>query len=323
MQQVPGNPHTAQRELLAGNAYVELDKKVIQVSGPDRLTWLNDMLSQKLDELDPGQSTEALWLDVNGRILRDFHVIAQADSVLLITFAQGIDELVAQLQRLVFRAQVKIAVLEQLRVFATFDSGLESAVASWQDPWPKTLAGGWRYGEASSEPWNYFENLSAEAPEGLVPASIQALNALRIAAWRPTGPDELDERAIPHEFDWLATAVHLNKGCYRGQETLAKVHNLGAPPRRLVFLHLDGSNHLLPEPGAEIVSESVVGNITSVASHHEMGPVALALVKRNLTARSVSVRMADGSSLAATLENIVPIDAGGVVDLGEFRSKRF
>ena len=161
-----------------------------------------------------------------------------------------------------------------------------------------------------------------DAPSELTPASIQALTALRVAAWRPTGPDEIDDKAIPHEFDWLATAVHLNKGCYRGQETLAKVHNLGAPPRRLVFLHLDGSGHILPEPGAEVVTDSVVGKITSVAGHYEMGPIALALVKRNLDVSSVSVRLADGTELAATVEAIVPRDAGGVVDLGEFKPKR-
>ncbi len=119
MDHIPGNPNTQQRELLAGKAFVELDKKVIEVSGIDRLTWLNDMLSQKLDELQPGESTEALWLDAQGRILRDFHLVGAADSVLLITFSQGVDELLNQLQRLVFRAQVKLELRSELKVFAS------------------------------------------------------------------------------------------------------------------------------------------------------------------------------------------------------------
>ena len=322
MEHIPGNPNTQQRELLAGNSYVELNKKVIEVTGFDRLTWLNDMFSQKLNELYSGESTEALWLDVNGRILRDFHILAQTESVFLITFSEGVEELLSQLQRLVFRAQVKLNLRHELKVFATFNSGVGSAIAIWQDSWPETTSGGWRYGPVSTEPWTYFESLMVDAPLELTPASIQALTALRVAAWRPAGPDEIDDKAIPHEFDWLATAVHLNKGCYRGQETLAKVHNLGAPPRRLVFLHLDGSGHILPDPGAEVVTDSVVGKITSVAGHYEMGPIALALVKRNLDLSSVSIRLADGTELAATVEDIVPRDAGGVVDLGAFRPKR-
>ena len=78
-------------------------------------------------------------------------------------------------------------------------------------------------------------------------AGIWAAEALRVAAWRPRLGFETDHRTIVHEVDWLRTAVHLHKGCYRGQETVARVHNLGRPPRRLVFLHLDGSGHVLPD----------------------------------------------------------------------------
>lgn len=114
-------------------------------------------------------------------------------------------------------------------------------------------------------------------------AGTWALEALRIAAWRPRLGHETDYRTIPHEVDWLRTAVHLQKGCYRGQETVARVHNLGKPPRRLVMLHLDGSAHLLPGAGADVMAgEKRVGQLTSSARHHELGPIALALVKRNL-----------------------------------------
>ena len=103
-----------------------------------------------------------------------------------------------------------------------------------------------------------------------------------MAAWRPRLGFETDHRTIVHEVDWLRTAVHLHKGCYRGQETVARVHNLGRPPRRLVFLHLDGSGHVLPARGSDVVAgDRAVGFVTSVARHHELGPIALALVKRN------------------------------------------
>ncbi len=104
-----------------------------------------------------------------------------------------------------------------------------------------------------------------------------------MAAWRPRLGCETDHRTIPHEVDWLRTAVHLHKGCYRGQETIARVHNLGRPPRRIVFLHLDGSGHVLPDAGAPLASgEREVGRLTSVARHFEDGPIALAVVKRSV-----------------------------------------
>jgi hypothetical protein len=114
-------------------------------------------------------------------------------------------------------------------------------------------------------------------------AGTWAAEALRVAAWRPRLGFETDHRTIAHEVDWLRTAVHLHKGCYRGQETIARVHNLGRPPRRLVFLHLDGSGHVLPSVAAPVLlGEREVGRLTTVARHHEDGPVALAVVKRSI-----------------------------------------
>ena len=135
---------------------------------------------------------------------------------------------------------------------------------------------------------------------GATPAGSWAYEAVRVEARRPRLGFETDHRTIPHEVDWLRTAVHLHKGCYRGQETVARVHNLGRPPRRLVFLHLDGSGHVLPDAGSPVLlGEREVGRVTSVARHHEDGPVALAVVKRSV---AVDVDLVvDGISAAQTV----------------------
>ena len=152
-------------------------------------------------------------------------------------------------------------------------------------------------------------------------AGSLALDALRIAAWRPRQSD-VDERSIPHELDWLRSAVHLSKGCYRGQETVAKVHNLGHPPRRLVMLHLDGTLSLLPAPGSPVLSAGAeVGRVTASARHHDLGPIALAVVKRSLAVDAPLVVTAevpgdDGTptgetaEIAAAQEVVVPPEAG-------------
>jgi folate-binding protein YgfZ len=317
-----GNPNQEQKDLLAGKSFVYLDKKVLVVSGDERLTWLNDILSQKLDDLAVGVSVEALWLDAQGRIIRDFHIIDDGEKTYLITFSKDFEDFFNQFKRMVFRAKVTLETSEELKVIATFGTEKLSSL-TWQDPWPETAIGGHRYGQAILTNWDYQEQLVTNLEleklrSSLTEAGTLALEALRIAAFRPSGPDEIDERSLPHEYDWLATAVHLSKGCYRGQETVAKVHNLGAPPRRMVFLHLDGSAHLLPPVGDEIRNgEEVIGKVTSVGQHYEMGPIALGLIKRNTKVETVLV-----GTIPATLEQIVPPDAGGVIDLGDFRGKK-
>src|SRR5665648_958493 len=131
-------------------------------------------------------------------------------------------------------------------------------------------------------------------------AGTWATEALRVAAWRPRFATDVDHRTIPHELDWLRTAVHLHKGCYRGQETVARVHNLGRPPRRLVMLHLDGSGHLLPAPGASVTFvDREVGVVTSVARHHELGPIALAVLRRSTPADVPLLVACEGGDVAA------------------------
>jgi tRNA-modifying protein YgfZ len=179
---------------------------------------------------------------------------------------------------------------------------------AWVDPWPGLVGDTVAYGPVEGHPasgraWRELivPRAELEAALGDRPlAGTWAAEALRVGAWRPRLGFETDHRTIPHEVDWLRTAVHLHKGCYRGQETIARVHNLGRPPRRLVFLHLDGSGHLLPEVGSPVLlGEREVGRLTSVARHHEDGPVALAVIKRSV-APDVDL-LVEGISAAQTV----------------------
>ena len=129
--------------------------------------------------------------------------------------------------------------------------------------------------------------------QGLTQVGELAWEALRIEAGLPRWAREVDARAIPNELDWLRTGVHLNKGCYPGQETIARTVNLGRPPRRLVQLQLAGWQGQLPEVGARVYlpagdnpAGKVVGAITSVARHWELGNIALALVRRGVPAQA-------------------------------------
>lgn len=325
-----GDPFREQRLLAEGQAVVDLSHRgVVTVSGADRLSWLNTLSSQLLLGLTPGQASETLFLTVQGRIEFAAHVVDDGAATWLITEGAEAAPLSAWLDRMKFMLRVEVAdvtgawaAIGAVRSLPELGDG----VVVWQDPWPAVGAGGYAYStvDDAAHPGSersWFEYLvpregleAAVASSGLVLAGSLAAEALRIAAWRPRPGFETDEKTIPHELDLMRTAVHLAKGCYKGQETIARVHNLGHPPRRLTFLDLDGSQHTLPAQGSAVLCEGrTVGRVTSVGHHYEMGPIALAVLKRSVDA-SADLLVQDGEEMyAAGQEVIVAPDAGQVV----------
>lgn len=208
----------------------------------------------------------------------------------------------------------------------------------WQDPWPGVTPGGTRYflgsHPASLLPLSFYlvKRTQAEvfgvswlaaANRALAAGDFEtetaqlvgllAFEAARVAAWRPRAFAEVDEKSTAPELDWLRTAAHMDKGCYPGQETVARIINLGKPARRLTFLWLDGSVGDLPQLGAAIsLTEGgrPIGKITSVANHFEMGPIALALLRRSIDPQAV-LQVAlpeEGEFVSASQELIVPVE---------------
>ncbi|OZB84143.1 folate-binding protein [Microbacterium sp. 13-71-7] len=337
-----GDPIREQRALERGEALVPLgDRTVIELTGSERLTWLDSITSQSVARLQAGQSTELLVLDPQGRVEHVAAVFDDGSSTWLIADTADAAPLATWLQRMVFRADVKVAVRPELLLvgfFAGADAEQRAERAAlapqgqavvWTDPWPTVQPGGHQYhvGEHPGSDYHWRTAVLDEsaaaalaADSGTVWAGALAAEALRIAAWRPRWAAEVDERSLPHETDWIRSAVHLNKGCYRGQETVAKVHNLGHPPRRIAALHLDGSESLLPDVGAPVLAvgpdgaEDEVGHITSAARHHELGPIALAILSRRAPIGDLVVRTPDGD-IAAAQEVIVPGDAGATAEI--------
>ncbi|RUQ99009.1 YgfZ/GcvT domain-containing protein [Labedella endophytica] len=336
-----GDPFREQRELEAGRALVDAsDLGVVSLDGEDRLQLLHALTSQDLRHIAPGASAETLVLDPQGRVEFAARVVDDGRTSWLIVDPGLAAPLAAFLDRMRFMLRVEVAdrsvdvaviasaaELDGLPVFAP-----EGIPVVWRDPWAAVAAGGWQYAEGthpgSERTW--FESIVSRDRLDEVVAMIRsarigvagslAAEALRIAAWRPRQAFDADERTIPHELDWLRTAVHLDKGCYRGQETVAKVHNLGRPPRRIVMLHLDGSDAVLPAHGSVITAEKdgearEVGLVTSSAIHHDLGPIALAVIKRAVPADvPLSVLVGD-TVVAAAQQAIVPPGAGATADV--------
>ena len=294
-----GDIFREQRNLAEGRGFVDLSHRgVITVTGDDRLTWLHLLLTQHVSALAPHQATEALVLSPNGHVEHALYLVDDGVTTWAHVEPGTQQALVGYLESMKFFYRVEVA----------------DATADYAPVYLPAGSTASAEGAAAVRELTYGRDLFlpraelATLTKGYGPAAgMWAYEALRIEAHRPRLGFETDHRTIPHEVDWLATAVHLNKGCYRGQETVARVHNLGRPPRRLVFLHLDGTEESLPPHGAEVHLASdpqgrSLGIVTSSARHHELGPIALAVVKRNVPVDAVLL----AGTVAAGQEVVVP-----------------
>lgn len=260
-----GSFNTEQRTLATGEGFVDLSHRdVVRISGADRLTWLHSLTTQFFENLEPGRQIEALVLSPLGHVEHAF---------------RGADDgtnFVAHLD--VGRGPALIAFLDSMRFMMRVDVTdvtAEQAVC-------------WRPDADLNAPGRYDvidRGQLEKYADAVGPAcGLWAFDALRIARGEPRIGVDTDHRTIPNEVGWVPSAVHLDKGCYRGQETVARVHTLGRPPRRLTLLHLDGSENRLPVPGSTAQAAGRdVGFVGSSARHYELGPIALALVKRGLS----------------------------------------
>ncbi|MCU1589338.1 MAG: folate-binding protein YgfZ, partial [Frankiales bacterium] len=287
-----GDPYREQRALVACTASVDLSHRpVVRISGVDRLEWLHSLTTQHLTGLAPGEWTQALILSPHGHVEHHLSLVDDGSAVWAHVEPGTAGALIEFLDRMRFMMRVEVAdvsadwaVLHQ--------SGADRLVAR-------------------SELALYDGEL----------AGLWAFDALRVAGRQPRLGVDTDHRTIPNEVGWLASAVHLDKGCYRGQETVARVFNLGRPPRRLALLHLDGSDSELPVTGDAVTLDGrEVGRVGTAVRHYELGPLALALVKRNVpdeaellaatTAARIDPAADDGpvspARAAATARNLLP-----------------
>ncbi|TWF94796.1 YgfZ/GcvT domain-containing protein [Saccharopolyspora dendranthemae] len=307
-----GDPFAEQRSAARSAVLVDRShREVIAVPGEERLSWLHLVLSQHLTELQDGQGTEALVLDTHGRV--DSHMMvahhegvvyldtdagAEATSALPTIGVNGRQTLVQYLDAMRFWSKVEPRdATSELAVLTAIGPDAGGVLAGFTEvpsaPYEvRGLPGG---GFVRNVPYRALQTYDLLVPResladwwlkltdaGIRPSGTMAFEALRVEALRPRPGLDTDDRAIPHELGWIHLAAHVAKGCYRGQETVAKVHNVGKPPRRMVLLHLDGSVEVSPEVGDPVMhGDRKIGRVGSVVQHHELGPVALALLKRS------------------------------------------
>ncbi|MGI8677098.1 MAG: YgfZ/GcvT domain-containing protein [Jatrophihabitans sp.] len=304
-----GDPLREQRSLATQAGVVDRSNRaVLVVPGQDRLGWLHTICSQHLTALVNGDSTEALVLSPHGHAEQHWQVTELDGTVWLDTEPGAGAESLAYLTKMQFLKRVAPAdVSDEWAVLSLVGPTSLDVLAATGLPEPGAagraiaLPGG---GFVRRMDWPMAGSVDLivpreRAPEimttlvdgGAAPAGLWAFEALRIAARRPRLGNETDHRTIPHEVGWIGRAVHLDKGCYRGQETVARVQNLGRPPRRLALVYFSGDSDELPETGAAVELDGrTVGFLGTALHHYEEGPIGLVVVKRNLAAgTSVSI----------------------------------
>ena len=261
-----GEPVKEQRALEAGTAWADLSHhNIVAVSGADRLKWLHDLTTQFVSDLQPGVWMPNMILDARGHIEYQFNLVDDGNTTFLVLDPGYSEQLIEYLTKMKFMLRVEVR-----------DASSEYAVL--RAPGAPTPIGG----PFALVPRDELESMKKTFGGVATQVGTWAMDAERVAAHRPRIGFETDHKSIPNEIGVLNGAVHMKKGCYRGQETVAKIYNLGNPPRRLVLLHLDGSDVGFPAVGTKIENEGVVvGFIGTVARHHELGTIALAIVKRN------------------------------------------
>jgi tRNA-modifying protein YgfZ len=296
-----GDPLREQRLMTTGAGVVDRgNRDVLAVPGADRLGWLHTICSQHVAALADGDSTESLVLSPHGHVEQHWQVTELAGTVWLDTEPGAAGEVLGYLRKMQFLKRVEPAdVSADWAVLSLVGPATAPVLNAAGLPLPEApgravaLDGG---GFVRRMPWPGPDAADllvprgrrAEVFAGLVaagasPAGLWAFEALRVEARRPRLGLETDHRTIPHEVGWIGPAVHLDKGCYRGQETVARVQNLGRPPRRLVLVHLAGESDELPTPGTPVENGGrAVGFVGTAVHHHELGPVALAVVKRTI-----------------------------------------
>jgi hypothetical protein len=268
-----GDPMREQRGLERGEGVVDLSQRgVVTITGPDRLGWLHSLTTQQLEGLAAGRGVTALVLSPQGHLEHALYGVDDGTTFWAHTEPGAAPALVAWLDRMRFLMRVEVADRSDAYavVWTVGDVAGDQLARAGQD----SLGG-----RELFVPRADLDAVLADAPR----AGMWAYEARRIAAGVPRIGIDTDHRTIPNEAGLIGVAVHLDKGCYRGQETVARVHTLGRPPRRLVRLQLDGSVDALPEPGAALgLDGRPVGFVGSSARHFELGPIALGLVKRNV-----------------------------------------
>jgi folate-binding protein YgfZ len=269
------------------------DLATIGLGGDDVLGYLHAVCTQHTADLRPGDATQALLLSPKGKIEFAFRLAVLERGVLLDTEAGAAAALAERLARFVFRHDVTVG-RPAAGAASLLGPGADTALAAAGLPVPAPGRAGVAGPDLVVQRTPVGADLLGPAAPGAVAALERAgveragperWEQARVAEGLPRTGRELTDDVLAEEAGLLGSHVHLDKGCYPGQETVARVHNLGQVQRRLAGLRFepgDGARPGLPGPGTDLVADDGrrAGQLRSVVDHPRLGPIGLAYVRR-------------------------------------------
>jgi folate-binding protein YgfZ len=290
------------------------DRGKLALTGTEAASFLQGQVSNDVERLVPGTGCYAVFLTPKGKMLGDIRILAVADELLLDTERIALQALFNMIRRFSLGYQVELHK-------RTLERGLLSLIG----PQAAELAGAGDVGSdehahtvievagtglpARAIRTDVGVDLLCDAADtdalrtaledaGAVTVGDGALECLRVEYGRPRYGTDLDDTVIPQEAGLNERAVSFTKGCYVGQETVARLHYRGKPNRQLRGLRLSGA----VEPGAELASDGrTVGRVTSVATSPRFGSIALGFVRREASVGS-TVSVGAGEVTAEVIE---------------------
>lgn len=269
---------------------VWLPRDFVSVQGPDTMAFLQGQLSQDVEKLEPGDSAWSLLLQPQGKVDAFLRVTRTAeDTVVLDTDAGWGDRVTERLNRFKLRVKCELAPLDW-RCLAVRGPRTRERTLGLAADWPG-LEGVDVVGDA------------VDVPAGIRLCDLQAYEAVRIEAGVPVMGREVDEKTIPAEVGIVDRAVSFTKGCFTGQELVARIDSRGGNVPRHLRGVVVGTNVVPPVGASVVVDGAAVGTLTSVAESRERrAPVGLAYVRRAVEPPADASVEWDGGAAPARVE---------------------
>jgi folate-binding protein YgfZ len=299
------------RELREGAGLLERNERVaLEVRGPDAAEFLQGQVTNEIEELAPGDGCYAAMLNPKGHMVADMRVLRpEPDRLLIDSEATASEAVLRDLRMYKIGRQVDVAAMPDRAVLSLIgprsDEVAESALGVHLPPDEHSViaVGDGLFATRTDVGIDVIADRPAEAREALLgagaqPVSLEAAEIVRIERGRPRHGLDMTEDNLPAEAGIVERAVSFTKGCYVGQEPVARMHYKGRPNRHLRGLRLSGP----AERGSALLADGKeVGRLTSTSLSPALGPIALALVRREV-APGEQLIVADGGPAATVVE---------------------
>lgn len=253
----------------------------MEVHGSDRAQLLHNMCTADVQAMSPGEAREAFFTNVKGHVLAHALLLCRDDSIAAIVFQSDAETLVAHLDRYIIREDVKLSISPHQPLLLV---AAETAPSMEWFPMPSLGVPAWVSVDVE------------RAPDGFTVGDFAEFHRLRVAAGWPLKGIDFQDGALPQELSRDSLAISFTKGCYLGQETIARLDALGHVNKQIVLVEGPG----VADGGVLFDGDKQVGTVTSAARCGER-QLGIAMVRRGSNTVGTALRGETGEAVLRAL----------------------